>query len=79
VGTLVAEGKVTIEPDRRTFLLEPALKPVFSFVRAQRADTQSPGDHAGESSFREIPPWSPRSLAIAFRSSALPVPRACWT
>ena len=38
VGTLVAEGKQTIELDGRAYLLEPALKADFSLIRAKRAD-----------------------------------------
>jgi acetate CoA/acetoacetate CoA-transferase alpha subunit len=38
VGTLVAQGKQTIELDGQTYLLEPALKGDFSLIRAQRAD-----------------------------------------
>jgi acetate CoA/acetoacetate CoA-transferase alpha subunit len=38
VGTLVAQGKQTIELDGQTYLLEPALKADFSLIRAQRAD-----------------------------------------
>jgi acetate CoA/acetoacetate CoA-transferase alpha subunit len=38
VGTLVADGKQTIELDGRQYLLEPALKADFSLIRAQRAD-----------------------------------------
>jgi len=38
VGTLVAEGKQTIELDGRAYLLEPALKADFSLVGAKRAD-----------------------------------------
>jgi acetate CoA/acetoacetate CoA-transferase alpha subunit len=38
VGTLVAEGKQTIELDGRAYLLEPALKADFSLIAAKRAD-----------------------------------------
>ena len=38
VGTIVQEGKQTIELDGRQYLLEPALKGDFSLIRAQRAD-----------------------------------------
>jgi len=38
VGTLVAEGRQTIELDGLTYLLEPALKADFSLIRAKRAD-----------------------------------------
>jgi acetate CoA/acetoacetate CoA-transferase alpha subunit len=38
VGTLVAEGKQTIELDGREYLLEPALKADFSLIGAKRAD-----------------------------------------
>jgi len=38
VGTLVAEGKQTIELDGRAYLLEPALKADFSLIGAKRAD-----------------------------------------
>jgi len=38
VGTLVAEGKKTIEMDGRAFLLEPALHADFSLICARRAD-----------------------------------------
>jgi acetate CoA/acetoacetate CoA-transferase alpha subunit len=38
VGTLVQDGKRTIEIDGTEFLLEPALKGDFSLIRAQRAD-----------------------------------------
>jgi acetate CoA/acetoacetate CoA-transferase alpha subunit len=38
VGTLVAEGKQTIELDGRMYLLEPALKADFSLIGAKRAD-----------------------------------------
>jgi acetate CoA/acetoacetate CoA-transferase alpha subunit len=38
VGTLVAQGKQTIELHGQAYLLEPALKADFSLIRAQRAD-----------------------------------------
>ena len=38
VGTLVAEGKQTIELDGRAYLLEPALEADFSLIGAKRAD-----------------------------------------
>jgi acetate CoA/acetoacetate CoA-transferase alpha subunit len=38
IGTLVAEGKRTIELDGRAYLLEAALKADFSLIRAKRAD-----------------------------------------
>jgi len=38
VGTLVAEGKQTIELDGHSYLLEPALKADFSLIAAKRAD-----------------------------------------
>jgi acetate CoA/acetoacetate CoA-transferase alpha subunit len=38
VGTLVAEGKQTIELDGLAYLLEPALKADFSLIGAKRAD-----------------------------------------
>jgi acetate CoA/acetoacetate CoA-transferase alpha subunit len=38
VGTLVAEGKQTLELDGRAYLLEPALKADFSLIGAKRAD-----------------------------------------
>jgi acetate CoA/acetoacetate CoA-transferase alpha subunit len=38
VGTLVAEGKRTVEIDGRCFLLETALKADFSLINAKRAD-----------------------------------------
>lgn len=38
VGTLVAEGKRTIEIDGRTFLLETPLKADFALINARRAD-----------------------------------------
>ncbi|MDM0084723.1 CoA transferase subunit A [Variovorax sp. J31P179] len=38
VGTLVAEGKRTLEVDGKSFLLETALKADFSFISAKRAD-----------------------------------------
>jgi acetate CoA/acetoacetate CoA-transferase alpha subunit len=38
VGTLVAEGRKTIELDGKEYLLEPALKGDFSLIRARRAD-----------------------------------------
>ena len=38
VGTLVAEGKQTIEVNGRPYLLEPALRADFSLIRAKRAD-----------------------------------------
>ena len=38
VGTLVAEGKQTIELDGHSYLLEPALKADFSLIGAKRAD-----------------------------------------
>jgi acetate CoA/acetoacetate CoA-transferase alpha subunit len=38
VGTLVAEGKQTIEVDGRLHLLELALRADFSLIRAKRAD-----------------------------------------
>jgi len=38
VGTLVEEGKQSVELDGRRYLLEPALKADFSLIRAQRAD-----------------------------------------
>jgi acetate CoA/acetoacetate CoA-transferase alpha subunit len=38
VGTLVAEGKRTIEIEGRCFLLETALKADFSLISAKRAD-----------------------------------------
>ena len=37
-GTLVEEGKQSVELDGRRYLLEPALKADFSLIRAQRAD-----------------------------------------
>jgi acetate CoA/acetoacetate CoA-transferase alpha subunit len=38
VGTLVQNGKQTMELDGREYLIEPALKGDFSLIRAQRAD-----------------------------------------
>ena len=38
VGTLVAEGKRTLEVDGRSYLLETALKADFSLISAKRAD-----------------------------------------
>lgn len=38
VGTLVAEGKQTIDLDGRQYLLELALRADFSLIRAKRAD-----------------------------------------
>ncbi|MDO8771397.1 MAG: CoA transferase subunit A [Burkholderiaceae bacterium] len=38
VGTLVAEGKRTLEVDGRCYLLETALKADFSLINARRAD-----------------------------------------
>jgi len=38
VGTLVAEGKQTIEIDGHSYLLEPALKADFSLIGAKRSD-----------------------------------------
>jgi len=38
VGTLVAEGKRTLEVDGSQYLLETALKADFSFISARRAD-----------------------------------------
>ena len=38
VGTLVAEGKRTLEIDGRCFLLETVLKAGVSFIKAKRAD-----------------------------------------
>ncbi|VTU31107.1 Acetate CoA-transferase subunit alpha [Variovorax sp. SRS16] len=38
VGTLVAEGKRTLEVDGRTYLLETALKADFALISAKRAD-----------------------------------------
>jgi acetate CoA/acetoacetate CoA-transferase alpha subunit len=38
VGTLVAEGKRTLDVDGRSYLLETALKADFSFISAKRAD-----------------------------------------
>jgi acetate CoA/acetoacetate CoA-transferase alpha subunit len=38
VGTLVAEGKQTIELDGRQYLVEPALRADFSLIGARRAD-----------------------------------------
>jgi acetate CoA/acetoacetate CoA-transferase alpha subunit len=38
VGTLVAEGKRTLEVDGKPFLLETALKADFSLIKAKRAD-----------------------------------------
>jgi acetate CoA/acetoacetate CoA-transferase alpha subunit len=38
VGTLVAEGKPTIELDGRAYLLETAIKADFSLIRSTRAD-----------------------------------------
>lgn len=38
VGTLVAEGKRTLEVDDRSYLLETALKADFSLISAKRAD-----------------------------------------
>ena len=38
VGTLVAEGKQTVELDGRSYLLETALKADFSLICARRAD-----------------------------------------
>ena len=38
VGTLVAEGKRTLEVDGRSYLLESALKADFSLISAKRAD-----------------------------------------
>ena len=38
VGTLVAEGKCTLEIDGRCFLLETALKADVSLIKAKRAD-----------------------------------------
>ena len=38
VGTLVEEGKQTIEIDGRTFLLETPLKADFALIRAKQAD-----------------------------------------
>lgn len=38
VGTLVAEGKQTLDVDGRTFLIETALKADFALIGAKRAD-----------------------------------------
>jgi acetate CoA/acetoacetate CoA-transferase alpha subunit len=38
VGTLVAEGKRTVDLDGRAYLLEPALKADYSLICARRAD-----------------------------------------
>jgi acetate CoA/acetoacetate CoA-transferase alpha subunit len=38
VGTLVADGRRTVELDGREYLLEPALRADFSLIRAKRAD-----------------------------------------
>jgi acetate CoA/acetoacetate CoA-transferase alpha subunit len=38
VGTLVAEGKRTLEVDGSQYLLETALKADFSFISARKAD-----------------------------------------
>lgn len=38
VGTLVAQGKRTLEVDGRTYLLEAPLKADFAFISARRAD-----------------------------------------
>jgi acetate CoA/acetoacetate CoA-transferase alpha subunit len=38
IGTVVAEGRQTVELDGCSYLLEPALKADFSLIRAKRAD-----------------------------------------
>ena len=39
IGTLLSEGKQTVEMDGATFLIEPALEADFALVHAARADT----------------------------------------
>ena len=39
IGTLLAEGKQTVEMDGATYLIEPALEADFALVHAARADT----------------------------------------